>query len=81
MDREARKFFAEAHNLRVVHSSRAVYLSELLDFYPEDFLTAATPSWIAYVNQYLPEPIPLDYEVRFIDYDWTIANSRRGSAR
>ncbi len=81
LDREARKFFAEARNLRVVHSSRVVYLSELLDFYPEDFLTAATPSWIAYVNQYLPEPIPLDYEVRFTDYDWTIANSRRGSVR
>ncbi len=56
-----------------------VYLSEILDFYPEDFLTPATPSLIAYVNPYLSEPIPLDYEVRFIDYDWTIANSRRRS--
>ena len=81
LEREARKFFAEARNLLVVHGSRVVYLSELLDFYPEDFLTAARPSWIAYVNQYLPEPIPLDYEVRFTDYDWTIANSRRGSVR
>ncbi len=81
MDREARKFFAEPRNLRVVHSRRVVYLSELLSFYPEDFVTAATPSLIAYVNQYLPEPIPLDYEVRFIDYDWTVANSRRGSVQ
>ncbi|MGH8606318.1 MAG: DUF547 domain-containing protein [Gammaproteobacteria bacterium] len=79
LDREARKFFAEGRNLSVVHSSRVVYLSELLSFYPEDFVTAATPSLIAYVNQYLPEPIPLDYEVRFIDYDWTVANSCRGS--
>ncbi|MFH0340695.1 MAG: DUF547 domain-containing protein [Chromatiales bacterium] len=81
LEREARKFFAEARNLRVEHSSTTVYLSELLDFYPDDFLTAATPSWIAYVNQYLPEPLPRDYEVRFIDYDWTIANSRRGSVQ
>ncbi|MGH8611525.1 MAG: DUF547 domain-containing protein [Gammaproteobacteria bacterium] len=81
LDQEARKFFAEARNLRVVPSSRVVYLSELLNFYPEDFLTAATPSLIAYVNQYLPEPIPLDYEVRFVDYDWTVADSRRGSGR
>ncbi|MGH8582897.1 MAG: DUF547 domain-containing protein [Gammaproteobacteria bacterium] len=81
LDREARRFFAEARNLKVAHDSRVVYLSELLDFYREDFLTAATPSLIAYVNQYLPEPLPLDYEVRFIDYDWTIANSRRVSVR
>ncbi len=81
LDGETRKFFAEPRNLRAAHESRVVYLSELLDFYPEDFLTETTPSFIAYVNRYLLEPIPLDYEVQFIDYDWTIANSRRVSVQ
>jgi hypothetical protein len=81
LEREVRSFFAAARNLRLDHAKRKVYLSEILDFYPEDFLTRSTPSLIAYVNQYLPEPIPADYEVCFIDYDWTVANSRRAAVR
>lgn len=77
LDREARKFFAEPRNLRVNQEQRTVYLSEILDFYTEDFIRPGTPSLIAYVNQYLETPVPLDYRVRFITYDWTVANSRR----
>ena len=71
LEREARFFFSEARNLRVDHDERAVYLSEILDFFTEDFL-AVSPSLIAYVNRYVEPPVPEDYDVRFIPYDWTI---------
>jgi hypothetical protein len=77
LERETRLFFAETRNLRVDHTSRTVHLSELLDFYTEDFISPATPSLLDYVNRYAPTPVPLDYAVEFIDYDWTVANSRR----
>jgi uncharacterized protein YceK len=77
LDREAHKFFSESRNLRIDHANKTVYLSELLDFYTEDFISKATPTLIAYVNQYSPDTIPEDYAVEFIPYDWTVANSAR----
>jgi hypothetical protein len=77
LDRETHKFFSEKRNLRVDHTKKKVYLSAILDFYTEDFTPAHAPSLIAYVNRYVPRPIPEDYSIDFIDYDWTVANSRR----
>jgi hypothetical protein len=77
LDRETRKFFSERRNLRVDHSNKKVYLSELLRFYTKDFTPAHAPNLIAYVNRYAQEKIPEDYTVDFIPYDWTVANSRR----
>jgi hypothetical protein len=71
LERETRFFFSESRNLRVDDSARTVYVSEILRFYTEDFLKHA-PSLIAYINRYVATPIPEDYQVRFIDYDWTI---------
>lgn len=77
LDREARKFLSEPRNLKLDNAQRTVYLSEILAFYTGDFVKPKTPSLIAFVNQYIDKPIPLDYTVKFIDYDWTIANSKR----
>lgn len=71
LDRETRVFFAEERNVRVDAAERTVYLSEILDFYTEDFLAVA-PSLVAYVNRYRAQPLPLDYEVEFTAYDWTL---------
>ena len=71
LDGDARAFFAEPRNLTVDHEARTVALSEILDFFEEDFLVDA-PSLIAYVNRYAGEPIPEGYDVRFFDYDWTV---------
>jgi hypothetical protein len=49
-----------------------VYVSELLDFYPEDF----GPDLVGFVARFSPEPIPPGFGVAFIEYDWTIADSR-----
>lgn len=78
LDREARRFLAEPRNLQVILERKTVRLSEIFKFYKEDFLRRS-PSLIAYVNQYLPEKIPEDYEIDFIDYDWTVNRQSRAA--
>ena len=77
LDRETRAFFARESNFRIDTESRTVWLSELLDFYPEDFVPDFAPSLLEYANRYAPVAAPLDYRVRFVPYDWTVANSAR----
>ena len=77
LERETREFFARPENFRIDPAKRQVWLSELLDFYAEDFVPAGAPSLLAYANRYAGQPAPADFEVRFTPYDWTIANSRR----
>jgi hypothetical protein len=76
LERETRRFFAEPRNVVVDPATRVVRLSELLGFYPEDFLARA-PTLVAYVNRYREPPIPGDYRVEFIPYDWTINRQPR----
>ena len=70
---ETERFFAEARNVAVDPARRAVRLSAILNFYPEDFLARA-PSLPAYVNRHRREPVPLDYAVEYFSYDWTLAD-------
>ena len=56
---------------RVDHDNRVVWISEIFDFFTEDFL-AQSPSLLVYINRYRDAPVPEDYEVRFIDYDWNV---------
>ena len=71
LDREAKLFFNEPRNVQVNDANRTVQLSEILKFYTEDFLRAA-PSLSAYASRYRDQPVPADYAVEFIPYDWTI---------
>jgi uncharacterized protein DUF547 len=71
LEREARFFFSEPRNLEADTPRRVVRMSEILSFYAEDFLAKA-PSLIAYVNRYRDMPIPADYRIEFIPYDWTV---------
>ena len=72
LEREARAFFAEARNVEVDHARRVVRLSEILDFYRDEFLAKA-PTLLAYVNRHRVQPVPQDYRVEFIPYDWSVA--------
>ena len=76
LDAAARQFFAEPRNVTVDDATRTVFLSAILNFYPEDFMKKA-PSLIAYANRYRTPPIPEGYRVRFFDYDWTINRQPR----
>jgi hypothetical protein len=71
LDRETRLFFSEKRNLEVDDREKKVRVSEILKFYTEDF-TAKAPNLVTYINRYRSPPIPADYEVAFIPYDWTI---------
>ena len=70
-------FFARPENLRVDDATRTVWLNEILGFYTKDFVPLAATSLNAYVGRHADRPVPADYRVRFVPYDWTIANQRR----
>ena len=71
LEGEAKKFFNEERNVKVNNNEKIVYLSQILNFFPGDFLLKK-PSLIEYVNQYSEKKIPLDYKVEFNSYNWTI---------
>lgn len=71
LERAAREFVNEARNVRVDTAAKTVWLSAIFDFYTGDFLAKA-PTLIDYVNRYRSDPVPQGYQVRFLDYDWTI---------
>lgn len=75
--RETLAFFARPENLRVDDATRTVWLSELLNFYPEDFVPEHGATLVDYVNRTLGLSLPLDYVVRFTPYDWTVAHQPR----
>jgi hypothetical protein len=73
--RETRAFLNDPRHVRMDAAEKTVWLSEIFDFFTADFLAVA-PSLIAYVNRYRDEPLPADYRVRFIPYDWTVKAQR-----
>ena len=77
LERESKKFFADPRNLRIDEATRTVYVSEIFSFFTEDFTPAHAPSVIAYANKYAPRPADTTYSLRFVPYDWTIANWKR----
>ena len=82
LENETIAFFARPENYRVDDATQTVWLSELLNFYPEDFVPHAAPSLAAYAARYAAlspgkTPPPSSYATRFTPYDWTIANARQ----
>ncbi len=73
---EAELFFADPKNLRVDHLAREIWLSEIFQFFPEDFVPNAATSFTAYAQRFVRERLPITYTERFTPYDWTIANSK-----
>src|SRR5260370_4891106 len=71
LDRQAKEFYNERRNAGPQPDKQAVRLSQILQFYTEDF-TKKAPSLIAYVNQYREDKIPAGWKVEFIPYDWTL---------
>ncbi|QDU65733.1 DUF547 domain-containing protein [Engelhardtia mirabilis] len=85
LDREARRFFAEPRNLTVDHEAGVVWLSQILEWYAEDFTAelGEVPDGVAplveYAARYAPEQLAeelrgraADYELRFVPYDWRL---------
>ena len=74
--REARAFFARSENFCIDEAARTVWLSEILNFCPKDFVPAHGSSLLAFANRYAPRAALLDCAVRFTPCDWAVANSR-----
>ncbi len=68
-----REFFSKERHVRIDREKKELWLSKILDFYTEDFVPSGRrQGLVGYVNRYLKTPIPADYSVRYIPYDWTI---------
>jgi hypothetical protein len=74
LEAAAIEFFNSPRHVQLDPGKKTVRFSAILDWYEEDFLDVA-PSLIAYANRYREDPIPEDWKVRFLDYDWTLNQS------
>ena len=71
----AGEFLNDPRHVELVPEEGKVRFSAILDWYEEDFLAVA-PSLIAYVNRYREVPIPEDWAISFLPYDWTLNAAR-----
>jgi hypothetical protein len=71
LDAAARLFVSEERNVRPDPAAKKVFLSAIFDFYTKDFLAKAS-SLAAYVNLYRESPVPAEWKVEFLPYDWTL---------
>ncbi len=65
------EFLNHSRNVQVSKRKKVVHLSEILDFYTEDFVDDKQ-TLIFYINRYRKTSIPEHYEIEFIPYDWTL---------
>ncbi|MEP6391630.1 MAG: DUF547 domain-containing protein [Halioglobus sp.] len=71
-----REFFSKTKNLRIDHERKRIWISSILDFYTKDFVSSGRSADLPdYINPYLDTPLPQDYSVHYIDYDWRINQS------
>jgi hypothetical protein len=68
-----REFFASSLHLQVDPAQREVRVSQILEFYTEDFAPSGKLQELSsYISRYRDPPIPPGYRIRFIPYDWTV---------
>lgn len=67
------EFFSKPRHLRIDTAKRQVEVSEILKFYTRDFVASGRRQDLpTYFNAFLESPVPEDFAVRYIPYDWTI---------
>ena len=94
LDRETRKFLSQPRNFRIDHERRAVILSEIFDWYRDDFLdwyrrneADRQATLLDFTKLYLDvdatgdRRIAEDYEIRFTPYDWSLNDQRKTAAQ
>lgn len=72
----ALEYFNAPYDVQVDEQAQQVQLSELMDQYEEDFLKEA-PSLLGYVNRFRRQPVPTDYQVEFIPFNWKLNRQPR----
>lgn len=68
----AREFCETPRHVRPDHARRINLLSQIFEFFTGDFVPAKAPDLVSYVNAWRREALPWTYELRFIEYDWTV---------
>ncbi len=67
------EFFSEERKLSVDHDKREIWVSAILDFYTVDFVSSGKARDLpTYINPFLEAPLPADYKVKYVEYDWRI---------
>ncbi len=77
LDAAMREFVTTASHFKIDQKARTVWLSEIFDFFPADFLGYekaqgnAKPNILDYINRYRPADgqAPRDFKVKYFDYD------------
>ncbi|MBU2976837.1 DUF1223 domain-containing protein [Alteromonas sp. C1M14] len=73
LEKATYEFFAKEKHFYLDDKRKRVYVSAILDFYTEDFVSSGNKKDLPqYINQYLEQPIPAGYKVKYMDYDWHI---------
>ncbi len=66
-------FFNSSKHVLVNDTEQRVYVSEILNFYTDDFVASGdADDLLPYIQQYHETLIPNHYQVKFMGYDWTI---------
>jgi hypothetical protein len=82
LDQAARRFVAEARNVRIDHDARRVYLSSIFKWYRDDF----GDNLLDYIARYSTAERAAElqraaaYEVEFVPYDWRLNDQSSASA-
>lgn len=73
LNEAAVEFLNSDRHVRPDPPRKTLWLSAIIDFYTEDFAPSERDAdVIDYVNRYRAEPVPRDWRVRYLDYDWTV---------
>ncbi len=68
-------FFNSEKNVQVDEKNKIVHVSEILKFFPKDFVPKKAATIIDYINLYRDKKISADIATEYIPYDWTVNNS------
>lgn len=67
------EFLNSEKHVEVDLTNKTVWVSAILDFYTKDFVRSGKANdLIYYINLFRIEEIPADYQVKFMEYDWTV---------
>jgi len=67
------EFLNSDKHVRIDSDAKRIYVSAILDFYTEDFVSSGKPADLPeYINRFRKNLLPEGYKLKFLDYDWTI---------
>jgi hypothetical protein len=73
LEKASHEFMNSEKNIRVDRVMQTIWVSEIFDFYTNDFVVSGKKSdLVDYINQYREKTLPKNYAIKFLKYDWTI---------